>query len=132
MGIPDVENIGQTIAFDDFWRWLMMHNNCILRAGTPDVLMFDHEDFHWHFFTEGDSAHIVQLVRGKALVSELVVLPSEIAYVQVVDNEHEETLFECVVELPEGRDIAYHFVLAHTYDGADERADDGPARRWTH
>lgn len=132
--IPKVENIGKTVSFEDFWSWLTLHNNCILRAGTPDVLMFDHDDFHWHFFIENDSAHVVQLVRGKVLVCELVLIPNEIAYVHASDNEHEETIFECVIELPEGREVAYHFVLAHGFDGESEDADtsSGGSRRWTH
>ena len=37
--------VATTISFDTFWRWLGGHVNCILRAGTPEAVLFDHEDF---------------------------------------------------------------------------------------
>lgn len=131
MAIRPVENISQTIPFDQFWTWLCVHHNCIIRAGTPDTLLFDHEEFHWHLFVEDDGGHIVQLVRGKELVGEMVVIPNDIAYVQSEPTESEgdnDQLFECVVELVDSRDVAYHFVVAHAYDEQPSSA----ARRWTH
>ena len=130
MAIRPVENISRTIPFDSFWTWLCAHHNCIVRAGTPDTLLFDHDDYHWHLFTEEDGAHIVQLVRGKDLVGEMVMITTDIAYVQAEPTESNveaDQLFECVIEMPESRDVAYHFVMAHAFD--DTAA---PTRRWTH
>lgn len=117
-----------TMQFDKFWQWLQAHCNCILRAGTPDVVLFDHDDFHWHLASEDEFTQLLQLVRGKELVGEIVVLSSEIAYVQCNPPEHDEWVFECIVESANAREAAYHFVMAHEFDG-----DDGsPTRRWTH
>ena len=63
------------------------HANCILRAGTPEVVLIDHDDFHWTLLTEDEHTHVVQLARAKELVGELLVFPAEIAYVQVEPTE---------------------------------------------
>ncbi|MCG8425169.1 MAG: hypothetical protein MJE77_45395 [Proteobacteria bacterium] len=117
-----------TVPFEKFWTWLQAHANCILRAGTPDALLFDHDDYHWHLAAEDDATLIVQLVRGKELVGEIVLMASEIAYVLSEPNENEEYIFECVVESEAARDVAYHFVMAHGYDESELPN----LRRWTH
>ncbi|HET6611572.1 MAG TPA: hypothetical protein VFG83_06275 [Kofleriaceae bacterium] len=117
-----------TLPFDKFWMWLEAHANCILRAGTPEVLLFDHEDYHWHFAAEDESTLLVQVVRGKELVGEIVVAQAEIAYVQSEPGEGDEHLFECVVETEAGREPVYHFILAHGYDETEAPS----VRRWTH
>ena len=120
--------VATTLSFEKFWSWLQGHANCILRAGTPDAALFDHEDFHWTLLTEDDATHVVQLSRGKELVGELVVFPTEIAYVQTEPGEVEgEHMFECVVETEAAREIAYHFVLAHEYDVVEHKTE-----KWTH
>jgi hypothetical protein len=119
---------GTTLPFEKFWTWLQAHANCILRAGTPDTLLFDHEDYHWHLAAEDEATLIVQLVRGKELVGEILIAASEVAYVQHEPPEGEEFVFECVVETESAREVAYHFVMAHEYDEADSPS----SRRWTH
>jgi hypothetical protein len=121
-------SVALTLQFDKFWNWLQAHANCILRAGTPDALIFDHDEYHWHLATEEEFTILVQLVRGKELVGEIVVLASEIAYVNCVPGEGDEFVFECVVETPGGREVAYHFVMTHEYDEEEQPT----ARRWTH
>lgn len=116
---PHGQEVPLTLPFEQFWQWLQAHCNCILRAGTPDCVLFDHEDYHWHLAAEDDLTQLLQLVRGKELVGEIVVLSSEIAYVQGHPPEHEEFVFECVVETPHGREAAYHFVMAHEFDGEE-------------
>ena len=116
------------MPFPQFWAWLEAHHNCILRAGTPDVMLFDHDDYHWHLLTEDDTLAIVQLVRGKELVGELFVMTQEISYVQVQSSDTDEHVFECVVEGPQARETAYHFVMAHSYE--DEASES--VRHWTH
>ena len=121
-------SVATTLQFDTFWRWLSGHVNCILRAGTPEAVLFDHEDFHWTLLTEDDATHVVQLSRGKELVGELVVFPAEISYIQMEPSESEgEWLFECVVEGENAREVAYHFVMAHEYDVVEHKSE-----KWTH
>ena len=121
-------SVALTLPFDKFWNWLQAHANCILRAGTPDALVFDHDEYHWHLATEEEFTLLVQLVRGKELVGEIVILASEIAYVNCIPGEGDEFVFECVVETPAGREVAYHFVMTHEYDEEEQPS----TRRWTH
>ncbi len=118
-----------TLPFEKFWGWLQAHANCILRAGTPDAVLYDFEDFHWHLASEDDSTLLVQLVRGKVLIGEMVVFASEIAYVQCELAENEEYVCECIVENERIREVAYHFVMAHEYDETEQPLT---GRRWTH
>jgi hypothetical protein len=118
-----------TIPFDKFWAWLQAHANCILRAGTPDTLLFDHDDYHWHLGAEDEFTLIVQLVRGKDLVAEMLLAATEIAYVQYEPTPTEEFIFECVLENETAREVAYHFVMAHDFE---EMTDTSSSRRWTH
>lgn len=121
--------VATTLTFEKFWQWLGGHANCILRAGTPEAVLLDHEDFHWTLVTEADGTLVVQLSRAKELVGEVVVFPSEIAYVQAEAGEAEgEWLFECVVENEKAREVAYHFVMAHEYDDGEHRREE----KWTH
>ena len=118
-----------TLPFEKFWAWLQGHSNCIVRAGTADVVLFDHDDYHWHLAADQeDNVLLVQLVRGKELVGEVVLMPSDITYVQCEPADAEEFIFECVVETEVARDVAYHFVLSHGYE--DEQPQS--TRRWTH
>jgi len=118
-----------SLPFEKFWAWACAHQNCILRAGTPDVLLFDHDDYHWHFAVEDERTHVVQLARGKELVGELVMLVDDIAYVHCELSENDEFICECIVETENRRDAAYHFVMIHGYE--EEAETPGP-RRWTH
>jgi hypothetical protein len=121
--------VATTLQFEKFWRWLQGHQNCILRAGTPEVVLFDREEFHWTLLVEDDATYVVQLAQGKELIGELLVFPAEIAYVQVEPSEQEgEFLFECVSETTEAREVAYHFVLAHEYDDGSH----AKSEKWTH
>ncbi len=51
------EQDSPTLAFDEFWRWLVLHPNCIVRAGTADSVLYDDDDLHWHFANEGPEAY---------------------------------------------------------------------------
>lgn len=117
-----------TLSVDKFWSWLQSHPNCILRAGTPETVLFDDDDYHWHFSSEEDGTLLVQLIRGKRYVGEIAVVPGDIAYVQVEPREQDEFLFELISETDKDRVAAYHFVLSHGYD-AEEVATPG---RWVH
>ena len=108
-----------TLTFEVFWSWLQTHPNCILRAGTPEAVVYDEDDLHWHFTSQEDGLPIVQVVRGKRLLGELFLLPEQVTYVQGASGEEEgEYVFELVSETEEERFVAYFFVLVHGYDGA--------------
>lgn len=109
-----------TMPFDEFWSWLLAHPNCILRAGTPDSVLYDDEDLHWHLTTEDSNTLLVQVLRGKRLLGELLVDPEQISYVQIAPPERpDEHLFELMVENEQERFAAYHFVLLHGVDEQD-------------
>ena len=111
-----MEHAGTTLPFDAFWTWVQAHPNCIIRAGTPEAVLYDEENLHWHFTVEGADTQVVQLVRGKGLVGEMLVTPGDIAYVQGVAGEEDEYVFELISETETDRVAAYHFVLSHAYD----------------
>lgn len=118
MSRESAESANVTLGFEEFWGWLQAHPNCIIRAGTPEAILYDDEDLHWHFTAEGPETFVVQLIRGKRLLGELLLIPSEVTYVQGLPGEEQEHLFELVSEAEDERMVAYHFVLAHGYDEA--------------
>lgn len=104
-------------SFEAFWRWLVNHPNCVLRAGTPEVAIFDDEDLHWHFaHDEREGAFLVQVMRGKRPLAELWVEPEQVSYVQQTPGENEEEfVFELISETEKDRFAAYFFVLSHGF-----------------
>src|SRR5262249_49542073 len=114
-----VEHGATTLSFEAFWTWVQSHPNCIIRAGTPETVIYDDDDLHWHFATEGADSHVVQVHRGKRLVGEIVVAPAEVAYVQGVRGDDDEYIFDLVSEGETDRVAAYYFVLSHGYDTHD-------------
>lgn len=121
-----LEHGSTTLAFDAFWNWLQAHPNCIIRAGTPDTVLYDEEELHWHFANEGGDTLLIQVLRGKKLLGEILVAPAEVAYVQTAAGEEDEYVFELVSETETDRVVAYHVVLSHGYD-AQERPAAGRA-----
>ncbi len=110
-----------TLPFETFWNWVITHPNCILRAGTPEAVLYDDDDLHWHFAAEGPTTLLVQVLRGKRLVGELLVEPEPITYVQGVAGDREdEHAFEAISETETDRIVAYFFVLAHGYEDEAE------------
>ena len=51
-----------TLSFEDFWQWLLEHHNCILRAGTPETILYDEEEFHWNLTGNEAGNRVVQVV----------------------------------------------------------------------
>lgn len=111
-----MEHAATTLSFEAFWGWLQAHPNCIVRAGTPEAVVYDEEDVHWHFAAEGTDTLVVQAMRGKKLVGEILVVPSDVAYVQGVAGEEDEYTFELISEGERDRVAAYYFVLSHGYE----------------
>jgi hypothetical protein len=122
-----IEQAAVTLSFEAFWNWLQTHPNCILRAGTPETVVYDDDDLHWHFAAEGADTRVVELLRGKKLIGEIVVGLADVAYVQQVDGEEDEHVFELVSETETDRVVAYYFVLSHGYDGGQELPTPGRA-----
>jgi hypothetical protein len=121
--------VASTLSFDKFWSWLADHAKCIVRAGTPEVVLIDHDDFHWTLINEDEHTKVIQLARAKDLVGEMLVFSAEVAYVQCEPSETEgEWLFECIIESEKAREVAYHFVMAHEYDDGEHRREE----KWTH
>jgi hypothetical protein len=119
-----------TLTFEAFWSWLLGHPNCILRAGTPEAVVYDDEDLHWHFASEGPQTLVVQMMRGKRLVGELLVEPEHVTYVVGAAGEREdEYLFELVSEGAGDRTASYFFVLSHGYDVEEEEEPSHPHSR---
>ena len=121
---PKLTLVANVIPFAKFWKWLQAHPNCILSAGTPEAVLFDCEDFHWHFGEEGDGTLLVQVLRGKELVGEVAIAPRSVTYVQSETRGAEEVLFECIAENEADRVAVYHFTLSHDYQ-ADEPVKPG-------
>ncbi len=116
-----------TLSFQVFWDWIVLHPNCILRAGTPEAVIYDEQDLHWHFGTENSDTLIVQVIRGKRLMGELLVQPEQVTYVQGFEGAHEdEHIFELVSETEKQRLACYFFVLSHGFD------DDGTGEGRVH
>ncbi len=106
-----------TLPFEAFWNWVVTHPNCILRAGTPEAVLYDDEDLHWHFAAEGGSTLLVQVLRGKRLMGELLVDSEQTTYVQAVQGQHDdEHLFELITETEKDRIVGCFFVLTHGYE----------------
>jgi hypothetical protein len=124
-----IADVASTIPFDKFWTWLSGHANCLLRVGTPEVIILDQDDCHWMLRSEDGQHCVVQLCRAKDLIAELLLFSGEVAFVQSESGDSEgEFMFECVVESEHARQVAYHFVLSHEYDGAEHPRED----KWTH
>jgi hypothetical protein len=114
-----IEHAAATLSFDTFWSWLQAHPNCIIRVGTPEAVVYDDDDLHWHFSAEGPDTLLVQPMRGKKLVGEIMVVPADIAYVQSVVGEEDEYVFELISETETDRVASYYFVLSHGYDAQE-------------
>ena len=106
-----------TLSFESFWQWLVSHPNCILRAGTPEAVLYDDDDLHWHFAAYDGGTLGVQVLHGKRYAGEIFVDPELVAYVQGVPSEVEgEHEFELISETETDRTAVYFFVLAHGYE----------------
>jgi len=105
-----------TMSIEQFVEWLPLHPNCILRAGTPEVVLFDDDDLHWIFVAEDEQTLFIQLLRGKRVAGEIQLKPADISYVLESPGEVEgEVYFELVDERQAERRPAYLFVMSHGY-----------------
>lgn len=117
-----------TLDFEVFWQWVVAHPNCLLRAGATDSVLYDDDDFHWRFGPDSEETLLVQVLRGKRLVGEILVQPDRIAYVQTFAGDHEgEHVFELISETESERFAAYFFVLTHGFEDEDDDPASGRA-----
>ena len=105
------------LSFEQFWNWLQSHPNCILRAGTIDSIVYDHEDHHWRFHLGDDGTACAQMIRGKRLIAEVLIDPKEVAFVGRSTNDREEFLFDLH---DSGQRVLYYFAMTHDFDAEDE------------
>ncbi len=110
------------LTFDRFWRWLLEHPNCIIRAGTSDSTLLDHDDFHWDFLEEDDGSAVIQLVKGKALVAELMISRTDVLFVQASLDVEQAAQGYWLFELIGGpKDDSYpvaHVLMSHGMEQA--------------
>lgn len=102
-----------------FWQWLQGHPNCVIRAGSPDATLFDHDDFHWVFFDEEDRQGIIQVLKGKDLVGELVIPRRHIREVRLgpdLESPEGHFLAELLGEGEEEPEALFHLVLSHGFE----------------
>ena len=117
----DLTDSTPTLPFDVFWEWLVSHPNCILRAGSRESILYDDDDFHWHFASEGNDSWLVQVIRGKRLIGELLLIREKIAYVQgVLGDQEGEFIFELISGDESDQGLAYFFVLSHGFETSGE------------
>jgi hypothetical protein len=106
---------------EQFWRWLKDHPNCILRAGTPESFLYDHEQVHWHLGEDPDRNLVIQLIWGKQVIGEMVIAPRDVLFVQAApDGESEEPgrfIFDLIGGSKDEPYPLYHFQMAHSYEG---------------
>ncbi len=108
---------GQTLTFEEFWRWVIEHPNCVIRVGTEEAFLYDMEEFHWFFTEEADHTPLVQLIRGKQLVGEVLIEATDVLFVQAIpDRESGEEgryVFELMGGSHEDPVPLYHFLMNH-------------------
>ena len=82
--------------------------------------LFDDDDVHWEFTAEEPGTLVIQVVRGKRLVGELLIDPEQVAYVEAVPPERDdEHVFELITETENDRFAAWFFVLVHGWQAED-------------
>lgn len=120
------EGLFSTISFDDFWEWIVGHPDCIVRAGIQNAVIYDDDDYHWHFAQDDADTYLVQALRGKRLVGEFAVSRQRVAYVQGLAGDQEgEVLFEAVAADEAETPLVFFFVMSH---GLDVEMSESPHR----
>lgn len=110
------------LTFEAFWRWLQDHRNCLLRVGSPDVVLMDHELIHWDFFEEDDGTAVVQAILGKSLVGEVLIPRQDVLFVQSSPDLEQPGSqawnFECIGGTREDSYPVFTFLVSHGMEGA--------------
>ena len=117
MMIPPPE---RHLGMEAFWEWLQGHPNCILRCGSAETTLFDHDDFHWLFFDEEDRRGIIQMLKGKDLVGEIVIPRRQVRDVRMAVDLESGTDGHWMAELLGGSEaepeVLFHVLLSHGFE----------------
>lgn len=106
-----------TLSFEQFWKWLQRHTNCIIRVGNPDCYLYDHDDLHWHLDRDDQGGPVVELVWGKKLIADLSLELREVLFVEIVPDEQPgHYLFEVIGGPKDDPLPVYSFLLSHGYE----------------
>jgi hypothetical protein len=117
-----LSQVSRSLPLERFWAWLEAHLGCIIQAGSLEMVLHDHEDHHWRVSPEDEGRVLVQMLRGKRPVAEVVMNPAEVAYVQVQPGEREEEFF---FDLCDDRgEVVYFFVLSHDFEGEEANSSE--------
>ena len=108
---------GTSLRYDEFWRWLREHLDCILEAGTSSSAIYDFEDLHWEQAEEEDGRTVLQAVRGKNVAGEILVNPADVVSVDaspdLESGDQGHWLFEAMGGPKEEPTVVAYFVMAH-------------------
>jgi hypothetical protein len=116
-GEKEIADDLRTLTFEEFWPWVQTHPNCIYRVANPDVALFDDEDFHWHFGVESDDSYLVQVIRGKRFVGEVIIRPAEVFVVRMSASDNgEEHYFDL---MDEANRLLLQVTMSHAYEEVD-------------
>ncbi len=118
----------QASSLEVFWRWASIHYNCILRAGSDQCIIYDQSYLHWHLIEEEDDLLIVQVIRGKDLIAELIIDARQVMYVESTIQDDNNVQFELITDVHGEPVPLYHFLMAHGYEDGEGRS----AHEWTH
>ena len=106
-----------TLSLEAFWSWIVLHPNCIIRAGTPEAVLYDDDDLHWYLGPESDDTLLVQLLHGKRAIGELFIDTRQVAHVQALPGERQgEHLFELISTAAGEPFSPWFFVMIHGMD----------------
>ncbi len=104
------------MPFEQFFKWLLGHRNCLTRIEAGPVTLADNELLHWDMFDEGE-ASVIQLIQGKTLVAEIMIERGEVQFVQASPDLEEpnsgQWVFECIGGTPEQTFPMFAFIMTH-------------------
>lgn len=112
--------LGASLRYDEFWRWLREHAGCIVEAGTTNATLLDFEDYHWVLAEEEDGRTILQMLRGKNIVGELLIHPADVRVVDgspdIESGNQGQWVFEAMGGPKEDPSVVAYFVMSHGID----------------
>ena len=124
-----------SIPFGTFWSWLKRHTGCILRVGTPDIYVNDHELFHWMVDEDADNNPSIFLFFGKALISEVLMEARDVhKFVHVFPAKDPENPEHCLFQILGGAEDEepYPMVQLLMDHGIEEEPQAGLMRAFKH
>jgi hypothetical protein len=109
---------GNALTMDAFWKWLKEHANCVIQASTAEAHLYDQEDLHWHIAEEQDRTQVVQLIRGKQILAEILMDPREVLYIQSSPDasQPERFVFEVIAGSKDDTFVLCSFLMAHGFE----------------